>query len=147
MKANPGSNKVRTGRRRMRRRQRATVAALLPALRHLSRPQLTVLQARALTVWARLLQSFVSWLSLLRLARLPVSFVTIGKTHSNGIRPSPRQYAFLLLSSWLRATRVARVRASLGGCWSTLPLSGVTVFTCEWANRGWFGARVEHGQC
>jgi hypothetical protein len=128
----------------MQQHRPATTVALLPALPHLASPRLTVLQAKTLTVWARLLQFFVSWLSSLRLARLPVGFVTIGKTHSNSIRPPLRQYVFLLLSlsSWVIS--VARVRASFGGCWRPLSLSGVTVFTCEWVDRERFAACAEH---
>jgi len=130
----------------MQQRQPATTAALLPALPRLASPRPTVLQAKTLTVWARLLQFFVSSLSSLRLAQLQVGFVTIGKTHSNSIRPPLRPYAFSLLFLWPCVIRVARVRASFGGCWRSLSLPGVTVFTCEWANREWSAARAEHGR-
>ena len=135
MEANPGSEQVRTGRRRMRRRRPAVIVALLMLLPRLSRLQLTVLWAESSTVWVRLLRFFVSWLSSPRLTCISQSFFAIGNTHSNGIRHSqrpsvcPPSFLRSCLCSW--AFAMACVRASCVGCGRSLSLSRATALTRE----------------
>jgi hypothetical protein len=168
----------------MRRRQSELMAllvvtellgatTLLPVPLCLRRPRQTVLRSMGLTVWERLLRSFVCWLSSLEvfdlamqvnlaggsygrqeclhfslgLLRLWILDDLTGGVHSNAIRLSPRTRTCCLLYLRFRTPLLSHAYALCDGCWRSNKSSRVKGSMSERVDRRRFDACSEHGCC